>query len=198
MKHLLFGIFLTVILCSCDSGFDPMTVTMKDGKTITITSTQKYYSEEKGFIHGVSFSFPRPYNYSEIEDLDYHENTEYMVTGANQFYIGAWEIARFSNWIRAYGLDPDKSYYIATKVYTKYISSPPKGLRIVPKLGINCMGYCPDVEPQTFWAINNSENQVSILTTGVRYVGYDSDGDKIDKEIPSLIDKNHYCPVKVD
>lgn len=187
MKMQLFLVVMSFLLCSCESEDNIISITMQDGNTITLNSSQKYYSNEEEFIHCVSFSFPRSYECSEIEYIDYLDDSEYIVEGCNQFFIGGWEIARFGEWIRNYGLNPNESYYVATKVYAKYLSKPPVGLRIVPKLGGTFMGYCPDIEARTFRIDNISEMQVSALITGIRYIGYDSKGNDIKYEMPSFI-----------
>ena len=180
-------IFLTVlvVICSCAPDTDIYSVTMHDGKTVTVNTSQKYYSGENEFAHRVSFSFPRSYDYSVMEKLEYVEDSSYVVNGYDQFFIGCWEKAVFGEWIRNYGLVPNKVYYVATKVYVKCVSRPQDGLMIVPKYGGLFMGYRPDVEPRTFW-VDNKDRQASVFTTGVRYIGYDSDGNGIYKEIPSL------------
>lgn len=161
---------------------------MRDGHTITTNSSQRYYTDEDSFVHGVSFAFARSYDYSEIEEMEYQDDSEGKVTGYNQSFIGSWEIAKFGEWIRDYGLESGKAYYIATKVYVKYTSMPPIGLRIVPKYGGHYMGYCPDIEQRTFRVYNNPDQNVSMLITGVRYIGYDSERSSINCEVPSFTD----------
>ena len=176
------------LFCGCESEDDTITVTMRDGHTITTNSSQRYYTDEDSFVHGVSFAFARSYDYSEFEELVYQDNSEGKVTGYNQSFIGSWEIAKFGEWIRDYGLESGKAYYIATKVYVKYTSMPPIGLRIVPKYGGHYMGYCPDIEQRTFRVYNNPDQNVSMLITGVRYIGYDSERSSINYEVPSFTD----------
>lgn len=176
------------LFCGCESEDDTITVTMRDGHTITTNSSQRYYTDEESFVHGVSFAFARSYDYSEIEEMEYQDDSEGKVTGYNQSFIGSWEIAKFGEWIRDYGLESGKAYYIATKVYVKYTSMPPIGLRIVPKYGGHYMGYCPDIEPRTFRVYNNPDQNVSMLITGVRYIGYDSERSSINCEVPSFTD----------
>jgi hypothetical protein len=176
------------LFCGCESEDDTITVTMRDGHTITTNSSQRYYTDEDSFVHGVSFAFARSYDYSEIEEMEYQDDSEGKVTGYNQSFIGSWEIAKFGEWIRDYGLESGKAYYIATKVYVKYTSMPPIGLRIVPKYGGHYMGYCPDIEQRTFRVYNNPDQNVSMLITGVRYIGYDSERSSINCEVPSFTD----------
>ena len=176
------------LFCGCESEDDTITVTMRDGHTITTNSSQRYYTDEESFVHGVSFAFARSYDYSEIEEMEYQDDSEGKVTGYNQSFIGSWEIAKFGEWIRDYGQESGKAYYIATKVYVKYTSMPPIGLRIVPKYGGHYMGYCPDIEQRTFRVYNNPDQNVSMLITGVRYIGYDSERSSINCEVPSFTD----------
>lgn len=187
MKYPLLLVICSLVFCCCEPENNPTSVTMKDGKTITVYSSQKSYLDKDEFVHRVSFSFPRPYKYDDVEEIKYLEDSTYTVNGYNQSFIGCWEIAKLGEWSRDYGLASNKVYYVATKVYTKYVSLPPNGLRIVPKLGGIFMGYRPDIEPRTFWVDNDFDAKVSILTTSTRYIGYDSEGNTIDCEIPSFI-----------
>lgn len=187
MKYPALCLIVISVLCSCESEDDLMNVTMQDGNTITINSSQRYYHSEEEFVHCVSFSFPRSCEYSEVEEVEYLKDSEGIVSGYSQSFIGCWEAAKFGEWVRDYGLNPNDVYYVATKVYTKYVSMPCEGLRIVPKFGGQFMGYCPDVEPRTFRVNNDSDAQVGVLTTGVRYIGYDSEGNRIACEMPSFI-----------
>lgn len=188
MKQSLLLAICSLIFCCCEPESNAISTTMKDGKTITIYSSQKSYLDKEEFVHCVSFSFPCSYKYDDVEKIEYLEDSTYIVNGYNQSFIGCWEIAKFGEWSRDYGLDPNKVYYVATKVYAKYVSTPPNGLRILPKLGGAFMGYRPDIEPSTFWVNTDSGAKVSILTTGIRYIGYDSEGNTIDCEIPSFVD----------
>lgn len=65
---------------------------------------------------------------------------------------------------------------------------PPKGLRVIPKPEERFMGYCPDIEQRTFWVYNIPDEQVCMLITGVRYIGYDSERNSINYEVPSFTD----------
>ena len=53
------------------------------------------------------------------------------------------------------------------------------------------MGYCPDIEQRTFRVYNNPDEQVSMLITGVRYIGYDSERNSINCEVPSFTDNKN-------
>ncbi len=186
MKNILFYVALAIVLCSCEAGNWPIHVTMEDGKTITISPKTRYYTSEDEFIHGVSFPFPYSYIYPEIEKIDYVVDSSYTVTGYDQFFVGNWEIARFGEWARQYGLKPNSNYYVATKVYAKYVPKPPSELNIKPKLDIALMGYVPWSEYKTFFVSYEKDAQVSVLTTGVRYIGYDSERKNIDLDMPSF------------
>lgn len=190
MKRLLLWGFIIFALCSCDNGNDLMQVTMKDGYTIVVDPSPKYYADEDEFVHAVSFYFPRPYDFSQTEEVEYTKNTEKNVKGYNQFFIGHWETARFGEWIRSHGLDPRKTYYVATKVYAKYVSMPPEGLRIVPEVGGQFTGYLPCIEPRTFQVENNCDAQAIALITGFRYIGYDSERNATNYEMPSFINNS--------
>lgn len=194
IKHLPLCLFAAFVCCSCDNDNNPMRVSMKDGNTIIVNSSPKFYPDEDKFVHAVSFKFPCSYDFSQTEEVEYTEDTEGAVKGYNQFFIGRWEAAKFGDWIRSHGLQPGKIYYVATKVYTKYVSRTPEGLQIVPKLGIASMGYCPDREPKTFRADYNRDAQAYVLSTGVRYIGYDSEGNCLYYEVPSFVNDNKKDP----
>lgn len=176
--------------CGCSSEPKFNKIPMKDGNTIEINGNKRFYSSENEFVHGVSFSFQRQYNFTNVEQIDYSDIREYTVFDFNQFFVGFWEIAEFGNWISQYGLTPNAPYYVATKVYVKFISSPPSGLRIIPKYGGEYMGYCPDIIHKTFRVYNDSNENLNILTTGIRYIGYDSNKEPVEICIPSFVDNN--------
>ena len=95
MKFQLFLIVMIFLFCGCESEDDTITVTMQDGNTITTNSSQRCYPDEDEFVHGVSFAFARSYDYSEIEEIEYQDDSEGKVIGYNQSFIGSWEIAKF-------------------------------------------------------------------------------------------------------
>lgn len=185
IRYILFLIII-VAFNSCNSTLDTFPVKMQDGMTISVNSSIKYYPDEESFVHDVSFSVPRQYEYFNVEKFEYVEDSTYVAEGHDQSFIGYWEKATFGDWIKEYGLVPQTVYYVATKIYTKNITMPQDGLEIVPKWGSPLMGYCPNTEYTTFKVNNNKEQHVSTLYTGVKYIGYDSKGKGIYKEIPSL------------
>lgn len=195
MKLYIIILVILCSLCSCNTEDSKYEVAMSDGNVIIVDGRKSYYHTEDEFVHNVSFSFPRYYNYSKVDKIDYLENMEYSVSGFDESFIGSWEIAEFGNWIKTYGLKPNTPYYVATKIYTKYLSETPIGLRIVPKLGGEFMGYCPDISPKTFRVQQDGNTQLSILSTGVRYIGYDSNRSPVNIDIPSFVDNNKVKPL---
>lgn len=191
MRYLFFITIFFLLFSSCKSDNDLRCVIMQDGKAITINSSDKYYNDEDEFLHNVSFSFPRFYKYTNVDNLDYTTESNYTLTGFSQIFIGGWEFAKFGQWIRKYGLQPNKGYYVATMIYAKYISLPPTESRIIPIVGTQFMGYCPQKEATTFQVDTDYNAQVSILITGVRFIGYDSDGSNINIEMSSFADNNN-------
>lgn len=190
MKYYSILLVIVCVLCSCDSEDELSEITMMDGNTITVDKYKRFYSTEEEFVHDVSFSFPREYNLNCVEKIDYLNNQEYTVYDYNQSFIGCWVIAEFGNWIKEYGLIPNVPYYVSTMIYVKYLSETPKGLRIVPKFGEEHMGYCPDIIPKTFRVYHYSNRKLNVLTTGFKYIGYDSKRKPIAINIPSFIDNS--------
>ena len=180
-RYILF-LLTALIVISCDS--NPYSITMQDGMTIQYVSTPKYYSTEDDFVHDVAFDFPHPYDYAMPQHIDYVQDSIYTVHGYNQTFIGHWEKAKFGDWIKAYGLVPKQYYYVATKVYAKYISMPQDELWIYPKL------RTPITHKPLYVGVErNKEKHACALFTGIRYIGYDSNGKGIYVEIPSFDDK---------
>lgn len=190
MKYYSLLFAIVAMLCSCNSEEEFCEITMADGNIINVDSTRKYYSTEEEFVHSVSFSFPRQYNVTSCEQIEYSNYQEYTVYGYDQFFIGCWEKAEFGDWITQYGLIPHTTYYVSTIIYVKYISETPKGLRIVPKFGGEYMGYCPDIIPNTFRVYQDSNEKYNVLTTGIRHVGYDLNRNSVKVSLPSFIDNN--------
>lgn len=179
-------VILVLLFCGCESKVNTITVTMKDGTAITTTPLQTYYPNEDGFVHGVSFAFQRKYDTSVFQKVEYKEDSIGKVTGYDQSFVGRWEIAKFGEWIRNFGLEPGKAYYVATKVYVKYLSMPPVGLQIIPDPEGRFMGYCPDLEKRTFRVYRMNEEHLVVLITSVRYIGYDVERNRVDCEVPSF------------
>ena len=180
-RYLLF-LLAAFIVISCNS--NPYTITMQDGVTIQYVSTPKYYSTEDDFVHDVAFDFPHPYNYAMPQHIDYVQDSIYTIHGYNQTFIGHWERAKFGDWIKAYGLVPEQNYYVATKVYAKYISMPQDELSIYPKL------RTPITHKPLYVGVeHNKEKQACALFAGVRYIGYDTKGKGIYMEIPFFANK---------
>lgn len=174
--------------CTTEPEFNK--ILMKDGNTIEVNRNKRFYASENEFVHELSFSFHRQYNFTNVEQIYYSNDQEYTVFDFNKFYVGFWEIAEFGEWIQQYGLTPNAPYYVATRVYVKFVSSPPAGLRIVPKYGVENMGYCPDIIPKTFIVNNDANENLNILITGIRFIGYDSNRELVDVCIPSFVDNN--------
>lgn len=188
-----FFIILVTVICllqGCDKEEPIIKNVMKDGVEIVVPTKVRYYDSEEEFIHNVSFSFHREYDLKMVEEVEYTFGEQYVVTGYDQRYNGVWEKAKFGDWISSYGLDASDTYYVCTTVVTKYLNIPPQGLMIVPKLGIELMGYCPGIDPKTFLVDYATERDASILLTGARTIGYDSDGNSISISVPSFFNNN--------
>ena len=188
----LFGILIPFIclLCSCDDHYDKIySVKMRDGNTIKVLNSQRVYSTEKDFLHNISFAFPRSYDLRNVEQCDYTSDSIFVIEDYNQSFTGAWEVAVFGEWIRAYGLIPHTPYYVATTVFAKYVSAPPRHKTLYP-LGGTYMGYIPGLERPSFFISHSPDYTCNIFTTGARLIGYDSSKNAISIYIPSFINTN--------
>ena len=76
-------------------------------------------------------------------------------------------------------------------VYAKFISMPPDSITISPKIGDSFLGYIPGAEASRFLLNYYKKENCCVMTTGIRYIGYDSEKNKIDIEIPLNTDSNH-------
>lgn len=179
-------LLITFIISSCDS--DPYSVTMQDGRTIQYVSTPQYYSTEDDFVHDVTLNFPHQYDYSHVENIDYAKDSLYTVYGHDQTFIGYWQKAKFGDWIKVYGLEPNEYYYVATKWYTKFVSMPQGDLSIYPKSVEPFKRYHSESKTNSFITELNKGKHAYALSTAVKYIGYDSKGKSIYLEIPSFDD----------
>lgn len=68
---------------------------MKDGNTIEVNRNKRFYASENEFVHELSFSFHRQYNFTNVEQIYYSNDQEYTVFDFNKFYVGFWEIAEY-------------------------------------------------------------------------------------------------------
>ncbi len=179
-------LLLPLFFISCDSEGNTTCVTMKDGVTIEVETSIKYYNTEEDFIHSISFNFHKDFAFYPKIEFEYRPNEEYELSGYSQKFIGCWEKAQFGEWITQYGLSPYLTYYVCTKTYVQYVSLPPEDYMIVPKLSNDNMGVCPNIGSKTFLALNDNKKQTSTLITGVRFIGYDSHQETVNIELPQL------------
>lgn len=137
-------------------------------------------------MSSVSFSFDNANVNRSIDTISYHIGERHKIIGYSSDTIGAWEIAKFGNWIEPYGLRANHPYYVSTRLIKKYVSLPPNGMMIVPALNTDSMGYCPGITFPTFIVDKDTNSKFAILKTGERVIGYDSDGNNIFYYIPNL------------
>lgn len=189
MKKFNLLIIILLLFCSCHEDYFSL-IRMQDGTTIKVPTKNRFYRSEDEFIYSLSPHFPKDYDFSSIEPINYSIDSIYAVSGYNQLFIDNWEIAFFGEWIKSYDLEPYKPYYVATKVFVKYLSELPKGLKATPRRGGEHMGYIPNNLQRTFTAVRDTSHHCLILTTSIRYIGYNSDRIKTDINIPSFINND--------
>lgn len=175
-----------LLFVSCESEDVLQMLTMKDGRTITIGNNVKYYQSINDFMSSVSFTFDSTNDNGSVDTISYLIGERYKIIGYSSDVMGAWEIAKFGNWIEKYGLKANQAYYVCTRLYKKYVNQPPKGIMIVPALNTDSMGYCPGINIPTFIIDKGTTSNFAILKTGERVIGYDSDGNSIFYYIPNL------------
>ncbi len=193
MKLLSFLIsaLLLCVLWSCENEDAIYNVQMRDGNTIRVQNTQRFYASAEEFAASGSFAFPRPFNYKDIEPIDYSVDTISVVYDYNQSFTGAWEVAEFGDWIKDYGLKPNTPYYVGTTMFAKYISLPPEGRELYPYFqGGKYMGYLPGIEGTNYYVTYSNANGCLILTTGLRFVGYDYSRNAINMHITTFPNNN--------
>lgn len=186
MKHIIFFTIAIILFVSCESEEGLNTLTMKDGRTISIGNDIKYYQTINDFMSSVSFSFDNANDSYTVDTINYLIGERYKITGYSSDTIEAWEIAKFGNWIEQYGLRANHPYYVATRLIKKYVSQLSNGIMIVPTLNIDSMGYCPGITNPTFIIDKDTNSKFAIFKTGERVIGYDSDGNSIFYYIPNL------------
>lgn len=177
---------ILLCMCSCNEEDNICTLTMNDGTTIDVASTKITYHSEEDFVRGLS-SFECNYNFSNKEYINYNVGESYEVNGYDQTFVGSWQIAKFGNWIRNYGLNPDEFYYVATLIYAKYIERPTTGTMIVPQTGLGCS---LSEEDNSFSVLSDKETNTAILLTCVRLIGYDKNKSAINLCIPQFTNNN--------
>lgn len=157
-------IFITILLllvsCTQDEWF--RSVTMQDGNTVLVHQQKQFYETESKFVHNVFFSWEHKFDITDVEQINYKVDSRYTVKGHNAFYFHHWEEAQFGEWIEKYGLKANKTYYVATKVYAKFISMPPDSITISPKIGDSFLGYIPGAEASRF-LLNYYKKKIAAL-----------------------------------
>ncbi len=180
---LIIHLLLSTSSC-CESS--TLTVTMTDGNTLNIPNEITVYYTQEDFEKDISFGFIRNYYPSEISYIDYLEGVHTSITGVDDTFCGTWKLARFGNWISEFGLVPNKTYYVATKTYAKYVNTPPDGLSIMPRKYTDTnMGYIPQSTQRTF-QFYHINHDFSVLLTGIPIIGYNSDREPLNLILTNL------------
>lgn len=180
-------------LFSCKEEEVFQTSKMQDGTVITTRKIIRYYETEDDFINAIRYpSAYDTYQDGEIINNNYNLNDAYTIIGTSKEENYQWEMAKFGEWIKKYGFEPNELYYICSTVYLRYTSLPPEGCYFVNKYEYGeeeDMGYEPNafnIKIKNFSITYDKNNSVSIFTTCGRTIGYDKNGNIINESIPKL------------
>lgn len=120
--EILSALVILVISQACSKD-DDLPLEMADGNRITLSNNEiVYYSNESDFLHSYMSIFPCKYSFISNNNGPYLQDESYSIEGYDDRFIGYWEKAKFGDWIKKYGLEPNKVFYCAT---IKYVSVRP-------------------------------------------------------------------------
>ena len=179
---------MIVILSSCSEDSFDLSTKMKDGNTITLRNDNViHYDTQEEFQKGLSFVFSMSYSFLANNHVCLVPDSTVCIIGYDDRYIGLWEKASFGNWIEKYGLQPNKSYYVASCIYVIYLPLPPNGYYLFPiACNYGSIGLVPPLGNTGAIVSYNKSIGLSICKSGSRYIGYDENGNLIAQEIPQL------------
>lgn len=191
MKSLLGIILCAILMCihtSCSESPSNLYIKMNDGNVISLRQDKEvYYETENEFQCGLSFGFNMNYSFLANNNVNLVPDSTISIMGYDDRYLGLWEKASFGNWIENYGLEPNKSYYIASCVYVIYLPLAPDGYYLFPIANSqDSIGFVPSLGYKGAIVKTDKAAGISIVRSGCRYIGYDENGDLIAQEIPKL------------
>lgn len=160
---------------------------MADGVTITLRNDSiSYYGDEQDFLHSITFAFKSDYSFLSPHNGPYLPGNKYSIDGYDDRFIGLWERVKFGDWIRNYGLIPNKTYYCSTIKYVVYLPNLSYESEYLPVLPLNDMGYIPWRKKRMFEIEYGKHFPKCIFYTGTKYIGYDENRKGIYKELPTI------------
>lgn len=188
MKFFLYLITLITIVIhtGCTHNEEDLPIHMNDGFTFKLSSLESiFYKSKESFVSDCPSFWTCNYSFlSHIDEQFVIDNT-YSISGYDDQFIMKWEKARFGNWIREYGLNPNEEYYCA---WIKYVIYLPHNVNsyYTPVKPLNNMGFISNTDRPGFDAEYRKGYPKEVIYTFVRYIGYDINKNGIYKEIPNL------------
>lgn len=191
MKFILSAILcaeLMIFLNSCSEPPSNLHIKMKDGNVISLIHDKEvYYETEDEFQRGLSFGFKMNYSFLANSNVSLIPDSTINIVGYDDRFLGLWEMASFGNWIKNYGLESNKTYYIASCVYVIYLPLAPEGYYLFPIAeSHDPIGFVPSLGYKGSIVKTDKSAGFSIVRSGSRYIGYDDNGNLIALEIPQL------------
>lgn len=168
--------------CSKDDDFP---LEMADGNRIILSSNEVvYYGNESDFLHSYKSLFPCKYSFISNNNGPYLQDESYSVERYDDRFIGYWEKAKFGDWIKKYGLEPNKVFYCATIKYVVYMPIPLSGEEYLPVMPLDNMGYSPWTSNRSFDIDYDNQYPKYIFYTCFRYIGYNDKLSGVYIELP--------------
>lgn len=170
--EILSALVILVISQACSKD-DDFPLEMADGNRITLSNDEiVYYSNESDFLHSYMSIFPCKYSFISNNNGPYLQDESYSIEGYDDRFIGYWEKAKFGDWIKKYGLEPNKVFYCATIKYVSYMPIPLSGEEYIPVMPLDNMGYSPWTSNRSFDIDYSNQYPKYIFYTCFRYIGY--------------------------
>lgn len=170
--EILSALVILVISQACSKD-DDFPLEMADGNRIILSSDEiVYYSNESDFLHSYTSIFPCKYSFISNNNGPYLQDESYSIEGYDDRFIGYWEKAKFGDWIKKYGLEPNKVFYCATIKYVSYMPIPLSEEEYIPVMPLDNMGYSPWTSNRSFDIDYSNQYPKYIFYTCFRYIGY--------------------------
>ncbi len=176
----------TLVSCHQTDNDEALRREMKDGNTLQLINEDvRFYGSESDFYSAVNFYFHHSYSYNTNNTGPYKLGCDYSLYGYDDKFVGGWEMCMFGNWIKEYGLQPNKIYYCATIKYTTYLPILSDG-DYVPNPPFDNLGYISNKSNRMFDVEFKKDYPMYAFYTGSRYIGYDTNREGIYLELPNL------------
>lgn len=177
-----FTIIVLFLLFSCDSNYETNQVrhTMNDGTTFYTDGEVHIYDDFESFL---GIQRPAEPSTSTADSQEWEKDSTYCY---DKIVIRKWETAKLGDWVRLYGVNPQKNYYVSTLQVTRMlhvhsdriVTCPVYSVENRDSIGLRESGNC--------WGFEVSSHHTNLceVYTIIKRIEYDENGETVGVYIP--------------